>query len=154
MRKGEQMKLESERLTLVPCTKDVVLSRKFDTPPHIKTYLENLEQDPELLGWGVWIVLDKQSNKIVGDMGFKGKPKNHTVEIGYGILPGEQGKGFATEGVTELINWAFSFDDVHKIQAECHADNKASIRVLEKVHMKVMDQSTSFIYWELDKEEN
>ena len=45
-------------------------------------------------------------------------------------------KGYATEAVQELIDWAFRTGEVEMIIAETLLDNYGSIRVLEKLHMK------------------
>jgi ribosomal-protein-alanine N-acetyltransferase len=105
----------------------------YEIGPHIESHLLELEQDSSLLGWGVWLVINKETNKVIGDIGFKGKPdQENSIEIGYGILPAAQQNGFATEAVREIIKWAFSIEHVHKIIAECLEDNEPSIKVLEK----------------------
>uniref|UniRef100_A0A7U3YF72 GCN5-related N-acetyltransferase n=2 Tax=Anoxybacillaceae TaxID=3120669 RepID=A0A7U3YF72_GEOS0 len=99
---------------------------------NIEMYLEQLKRDSSVKGWGVWFVILRENNQVIGDIGFKGKPNDRkTVEIGYGIIPAAQNKGFATEAVQGLIDWAFSSGQVEKVIAECLEDNVASIRVLE-----------------------
>lgn len=115
----------------------------------IKSYLEKLNGDATLLGWGVWFVREKQSGRIIGDIGFKGKPVDHKVEIGYGIIPSAQGNGYATEAVNGLIEWAFSTNLVQIVIAECLEDNIASIKVLEKLNMKRTGQEVNMLKWEL-----
>ena len=150
------MQLTTNRLIIIPCTKSVLksISRKedFKAGPHINTYIENLTEDASLLGWGVWLVTNRDSNIIIGDIGFKGKPdSDNTVEIGYGIISSAQNKGYATEAVTEIIKWAFTFENVTKIVAECHDENLASIKVLEKLHMKMTGSEKKMLKWELEK---
>ncbi|WP_205509876.1 GNAT family N-acetyltransferase [Longitalea arenae] len=80
-----------------------------------------------------WLVVDKQSKVIVAEMGFKGKPSaKGEVEIGYGTMPVMQNKGYMTEAVKGLLQWAASRPDIAAVLAETRADNKPSIRVLEK----------------------
>jgi len=55
-----------------------------------------------------------------------------TVEIGYGINPGYEGKGLMTEAVTAVVNWAAEQPGVLSIEAETEPNNIASQRVLEK----------------------
>jgi [ribosomal protein S5]-alanine N-acetyltransferase len=89
------MKLDTERLTIVPVEHHLVekLSPEdYEIHGFIKSYLADLKADSSLLGWGVWFVMEKASEKIIGDIGFKGKPVNLTVEVGYGIIPSAQGK--------------------------------------------------------------
>ncbi|WNB93993.1 GNAT family N-acetyltransferase [Bacillus sp. NEB1478] len=117
----------------------------------IKKYLENLKEDASLLGWGVWFVIEKESGMIIGDIGFKGKPVDHTVEVGYGIIPSAQNKGYATESVHRIIEWALDHQEVHNVVAECLDDNTASIKVLEKLKMNKTRQDGNMLKWELVK---
>ncbi|MFS0673580.1 GNAT family N-acetyltransferase [Ornithinibacillus sp. 179-J 7C1 HS] len=149
------MELQTERLKLTPCS-DKALStystEEYELGAHIGMYLKELKKDKSLLGWGVWLVIDKQSNKIIGDIGFKGKPDLHkSVEVGYGITPSEQNKGIATEALRCIINWAFTSNMVNKITAECLVDNTPSIKVLEKLNMKKIQTDNNMIYWQLNK---
>jgi ribosomal-protein-alanine N-acetyltransferase len=117
--------------------------------PHIEMHLEELKIDIESKGWGVWFVIHSDSNQVIGDVGFKGKPNDqNVVEIGYGISPHYQSNGFATEAVNGIKDWAFASNQVEKIVAECAEENVASIRVLEKIGMSRTCSKNEFIYWE------
>lgn len=146
------MKLETERLTIVPVDHQFVekLSPEdYKIHGFIKSYLEKLQEDASLLGWGVWFVIEKETEMIVGDIGFKGKPVNHTVEIGYGIIPSEQGKGYATEAVKGIIDWALSTNLASHVVAECLEDNIASIKVLEKLGFDRTGTDEKMLKWKL-----
>ncbi|GAE24961.1 acetyltransferase [Halalkalibacter wakoensis JCM 9140] len=147
------MKINTKRLTLIPCTNESLSSIESHYPigPHIESYVNDLEQNESLLGWGVWFVI-AQENVVIGDIGFKGKPDSKkSVEIGYGIIEEAQNKGFATEAVQNLIQWAFAFEEVEIVKAECLEDNIASIKVLEKLGMKKVNQQDNMLEWELVK---
>lgn len=148
------MKITTERLTLIPCTlenyKDI--AQQFKLGPHVDFYLGQLQRDPSLAGWGVWFAVLSINGQAVGDLGFKGKPDiSGTVDIGYGIIAETRQKGYASEAVKALIQWAFSTGEVIKVTADCLEDNVPSIRVLEKVGMKTMGVQNGKIYWEIKK---
>lgn len=149
------MELQTERLKLIPCSDESISTystREYELGPHIEMYLENLRKDQSLLGWGVWLVIKKQTNKIIGDIGFKGKPDvEKSVEVGYGITSSEQNKGYATEALGCIIEWAFNSHLVDKIMAECLVDNTPSIKVLEKLNMKKIKTDNDMYYWQLNK---
>lgn len=150
------MELLTERLTLIPCTEESIsiirTSEEYEMGPHINKYLGELKEDSTLLGWGVWFVINQENNTVIGDIGFKGKPNSENiVEIGYGIVPSAQGKGYATEAVQKLIDWAFSNKNINKIVAECLDENIPSIRVLEKLQMKRMGSENNMLKWQLEK---
>jgi len=149
------MELQTQRLVIVPCTDEVFsvyATTGFKIGSHINNYLKKLKEDPSLLGWGVWLVINKEDNTIIGDIGFKGKPDSENiVEVGYGIVPAAQNKGFATEAVNEIIKWAFSTGTVKKIVAECLIDNISSIKVLKKLNMKRIGIKDNMYIWQLTK---
>ncbi|MGP4062432.1 GNAT family N-acetyltransferase [Halobacillus sp. H74] len=149
------MDLHTERLKLTPCTNESLMTYStngYEPGPHIEMYLEELKKEASVLGWGVWLIVDKQTNEIIGDMGFKGKPdEEKAVEVGYGIESAQQNKGFATEALKSIIEWAFNTGSVNKIMAECLEDNAPSIRVLEKVNMIKIHKDEGMLYWQLYK---
>lgn len=87
-------------------------------------------------------------------LGFKGAPNlQGEVEIGYGIDPGFRNKGFMTEGVTRLIQWAFEDPRCTRIIApNTQRSNLSSNRVLEKVGMQIYSESEHTISWCLNKQ--
>ena len=101
---------------------------------------------------GAWYVIRKEDDIVLGDIGFKGKPnEEHTVEVGYGFIEKYWNKGYATEAVQELIDWAFQTGEVETIIAETLLDNYGSIRVLEKLHMKRVDSTETMMNWKIEK---
>jgi RimJ/RimL family protein N-acetyltransferase len=106
----------------------------------LKFVNEQLSQDPRNSFW--WsprsIVVDSlaeglQQRLIVGMIGFKSPPdSNGSVEIGYGIVPSQQGHGFATQAVDLLVKEAFLKAEIQTIAAYTVPMNSASGRVLEK----------------------
>lgn len=51
-------------------------------------------------------------------------------ELGYAIRRKDWGKGYATEAATLMIEFGFGTLDLHRIQAACGPDNKASQKLL------------------------
>ncbi|MGG0153405.1 GNAT family N-acetyltransferase [Bacillus mycoides] len=149
------MKLETERLHIVPCTEEkvhIANNQGYNSGPHILGHVENVKQDVALVPWGAWYVIRKEDDVVLGDIGFKGKPnEQHTVEIGYGFIEKYWNKGYATEAVSELMKWAFQTGEVETIIAETLLDNYSSIRVLEKLHMKRVNSTETMINWKIEK---
>jgi RimJ/RimL family protein N-acetyltransferase len=61
------------------------------------------------------------------------RPKFRNAEVWYKILPSAWGKGFTTEALNRLLNYAFCDLGLHRIEAGCAVGNIGSIKVLEKV---------------------
>ena len=95
-------------------------------------WLEDPANDPS---FGLyWMVLrdGAASRTLVGVAGFKGMPRDGTVEIGYGVVAEYQRRGFATETVRAFLAHAFAAPAVTRVIAETLPDLASSIGVLEK----------------------
>ncbi|MGB6408708.1 MAG: GNAT family N-acetyltransferase [Planococcus donghaensis] len=149
------MKIETKRLTLMPCDNgsiEMMEKQGYDNGPHSLNHIYELSKDPTLYGWGSWLVMRKSDGLIVGDAGFKGPPNsNKEVEIGYGFLESCWHMGYATEAVESLVTWAFNLSVVERIIAETEVENIGSIRVLQKVGMNQLEKKGDMLYWELRK---
>lgn len=79
-----------------------------------------------------WLIIIKEENTGVGMVGFKGPPnEKESVEIGYGLDDRYRGKGFMSEAVSALIDWAFSHSDCSILTAtHVLKDNFGSQKVL------------------------
>jgi [ribosomal protein S5]-alanine N-acetyltransferase len=58
------------------------------------------------------------------------------ADIGYCLTRQAWGRGIATEAASVLLRHAFDIG-VHRVQAGCHPENAASIRVLSKLGMRL-----------------
>ena len=56
-------------------------------------------------------------------------------EIGWTVRRTDWGKGYAPEAAQEVLRYAFKQLNAHRVVAFCHADNFASVRVMEKLSM-------------------
>ncbi|WP_214749293.1 MULTISPECIES: GNAT family N-acetyltransferase [unclassified Exiguobacterium] len=146
------MKLETQRLLVMPCTEktmEIAIEQSYDNGPEVSFFLAELKEKPFLLYWGSWFVIRKIDGMIIGDIGFKGIPNEEkVVEIGYGILESYCNNGYATEALKVLIQWAFATSKVDKVIAETVHDNFGSIRVLEKLGMRRSSLTEKMINWE------
>lgn len=119
----------------------------------LPNYMEMIKESPEEAKWGIWIIIDRVSNKLVGDLGYKGEPDEEgIIEVGYSIIKDFRNKGLITEGVNELIEWAFENGEVQKIVAGCLVDNYPSIKVLEKLGFQKVLNKDNMYYWEKNRE--
>ena len=80
-----------------------------------------------------WAVTEKENDKCIGFMGFyRTQPEHSRTEIGYMILPEYNGKGYVTEAVKTLLDFAFNTLNFHSIEAVIDSRHTASERVLLK----------------------
>lgn len=99
-----------------------------------------------------WLVIVTGQLYGAGLAGFKGIPDSRgEVEIGYGIAPAFQGKGYTTEAVKALITWAFQSPECKSVIApHTKTSNIASNRVLAKVGMRAYEETIEGISWRID----
>ena len=55
------------------------------------------------------------------------------IELGYVVDPAHQGKGYATEAVSEVIDFAWKILRLHRIESYVMPRNTRSLRVMEKL---------------------
>lgn len=94
-----------------------------------------LEDHPDALGWVAWYFILTVNNErlLIGNGGFKGVPTAEgTAEVGYSIMESHHRKGYATEAVKGLVDWAFQHKEVNRVIGETLPELHASISVMEK----------------------
>lgn len=65
---------------------------------------------------------------VCGTIGFKGQPIENQLEVGYGVVPSQQGRGVATEALSKML--ALVAGRGLSVRAETTAQNLASQAVL------------------------
>lgn len=94
------------------------LSAQYANPPQPRTA-------PYVLGIEL-----KKSNELIGHVGLS--PVGDDIEIGYAIEDKHQGKGYATEAISAISNWAINQIGIPCVLGIVASDNASSCRVLEK----------------------
>ncbi|MFY4775590.1 GNAT family N-acetyltransferase [Metabacillus sp. RGM 3146] len=147
------MEILTERLKLLPVpNKPLQLVSDYELGDHVKNYLRDVAANNAIIGWGVWAIIRREDDHMIGDLGFKGKPNlDGSVEIGYGLAPSVRNNGYATEAAKALMEWAFATGKVHKVIAQCLKENAASIKVLKKLGMMQTHSDEEMIYWERNR---
>ena len=80
----------------------------------------------------------EESKEYVGEVGFTilaNSPLGHQAGLGYFILPRFWGKGFTTEAVKRVLDFAFEEADIFKITTGCIKNNFASEKIMIKCNM-------------------
>ena len=78
-----------------------------------------------------------ESGQLIGNCGVRVRdPILRAADIGYELNPRYWGRGYATEAARAMLAFGFDHLGMHRIAANCVADNLASARVLEKIGMQ------------------
>ena len=123
--------------------------------PEAMPYIyEKLRDDPTSVGWWTYLFVHAGDRVLAGEGGLKGKPdESNVVEIGYAIIPEYRRRGLATEAARGLTGWAFSHPNVSTVVAETLPDGYGSIRVLEKLGMRLVDATDKVFRWRIDRQD-
>jgi RimJ/RimL family protein N-acetyltransferase len=145
---------------LAQMTGDTDGNRAFDWPAwwpddtdrgHLRMWQERAVAGERNVVWGPRALVDTERH-LVGHAGFHLPPRplaialddptfvgeqqpgnGNAVEIGYTIFPEHRGRGYATEAVTALVDWAARSGEVRVVLATIVRGNDPSVRVLERV---------------------
>lgn len=100
-----------------------------------------------------WEIVLKNTNTSIGGIGFAGFPdENKEAEIGYMMDANEHGKGYATEALKTMSEWAFQHKEVDKVKVQTACNNIASIRILEKNGFQLASKADNLVTYQLQKQ--
>jgi RimJ/RimL family protein N-acetyltransferase len=142
--------LETERLYLrPPTTDDLEGIYRLGSNPNVMRFITGKTQsrkearkdlarrmETAHLPLGYWIVETRQAKDFVGWLALKQLDKTPEIEIGYRFLEEQWGRGFATEASQEVLAYGFDTLQLERIVAVAMVENKASLRVMEKIGLR------------------
>ena len=146
------MILETERLILremQPSDAEDMLC--LHSNPHVQQYtgettivtiqriqekIEEKTKEYRDYGYGRWVTILKEGMQFVGWAGLSYLPEFDEVDLGYRFLPEFWGKGLATEVSRAILKYGFDALQLKRIIAMAMEENRASIRVMQKVGMQ------------------
>lgn len=100
--------------------------------------------------WGMYALVRREDDLAVGAMGFHGVPDGEgRVEIGYDLVPGARGHGYATEALRTLSRWALEQDGVRAVAAVVDHENAPSRKVVARAGFTQVSEDTGQISYEL-----
>jgi len=94
-----------------------------------------------------WAIIEKHTNICMGQIAiFLVDNMNHFCEIEYGLGSKFHRKGYATEAVRTILDFAFNKVNFHKVQV-CHKEgNVASQGVIQKNNFKYEGTLRDYFY--------
>ena len=163
--------LESARLKFRPCAQEDVdlLLRHWTRPlvrrylfddrvadrPTVETFIRESAANFTELGFGLWLLTDKVDGGFRGVCGFT--EKDGIPDLMFSIEPGHWGTGLATESAASAVAHVFDSLNVSQIVATVDKPNTMSIRVLEKLGMRLwaeeVIQGHPILFYVISKED-
>ena len=160
-------RIETERLVLFPYTQENLALFNEDLPAfearfgvryrgeeldHLLCgFLKKLEreiaEDPEhYLFFTEFLIVSKDSDCVVGSIDYKYIPKDGVTEVGYGLNPAYEGRGYMTEALRAFLDFGKSLG-IRAVRADTLPDNIKSQRVLEKCGFRFLFRDEN-LWWE------
>lgn len=103
--------------------------------------------DAEAEQLGVWLIIERDTSTVVGDIGFFGPPQGRTVEIGFSVIPDRRRRGYATEAAGAIVEWALREPGIEEVTARSDPENEASARVLMAAGFARAGEGSGTIRW-------
>jgi ribosomal-protein-alanine N-acetyltransferase len=123
--------------------------QKYAQDPEVTKYLTwrpnwNVQETRDFLGtclraWDErksfhWVIEKKTDHELLGMI--TARVDEHKWELGYVLARSYWGRGYMTEIVKKLVDWALKRGGIYRVWSVCDVDNRASARVMEKAGMK------------------
>ena len=87
--------------------------------------------------WFQFALEARSDGVLVGDLALKVDPDEpREAEVGFTLAPAQQGKGYGTEALTALLDYAFGTFGLHRVVAVTDALNDPAAALLERVGMR------------------
>lgn len=107
-------------------------------------------------GYGRWAVISKESGAFLGWSGLKFNEEK-CVDLGFRFFEEHWNKGYATEAAKACLQFGFGPLELDRIVGRTDVENKASVRVLEKIGMTFWKEDSfegvaKAYYYRVDKE--
>jgi [ribosomal protein S5]-alanine N-acetyltransferase len=150
--RAKSAEIETARLRLRPLVpEDLDAIHSIWVEPEVRRYLWDDEQisreraeavlagSSESFGsdgFGIWAVIHKENEELIGFCGFRFLDDTPEIELLYGISTPHWGMGLATEAAGAAIRYGFEEVGFERVLGIADTENTASRRVLEKVGMK------------------
>jgi RimJ/RimL family protein N-acetyltransferase len=106
----------------------------------LRLRLGQMRARPEIQEWAVRaITFIGEERPFAGHLGFHGPPgvnalkREDAVELGYMVLPEYRRRGYATEAVRAMIDWARDERDIHAFVASVSPDNEPSLALARRL---------------------
>jgi len=161
--------LETERLVLFPYTWENLALFNADLPAFearfgvkyrgeeldhlLRAFLLRLEDelaaDPEhYLFFTEFLIVLKETDRIIGSIDYKYVPRDGLTEVGYGMNRAYEGHGYMTEALRAFLRFGKTLG-IRTVRADTQRDNLRSRNVLRRCGFHFLREEET-LWWEID----
>ncbi|WP_195947884.1 GNAT family N-acetyltransferase [Paraclostridium bifermentans] len=120
----------------------------------VKNIMQSFEQHWSQNNYGVWAVINKENDELIGHCGLKNIDNSTDIELLYAFKQSSWGHGYATESAKSVIEFAKNELKLLKLVAIVYPNNIKSCNVIEKLGFEYRGIQKHFgvdlSYYELD----
>lgn len=153
---------ETERLLIREATiEDLDALYKVYEDPDVTKYIEPLYEDREkelafqesyienmygLYGFGLWVVILKESGELIGRAGLEIREIDGTIEpeIAYVFAKKHQQKGYAFEAMSAIVKYTWDYTEYDCLNCYTQSENKKSVKLATALGFTNVGEETIF----------
>ncbi len=110
---------------------------------------KEIEEEPEhYLYFTEFLIVLKEDDRIIGSIDYKHIPEDGVTEVGYGIHPLHQNKGYMSEALKGFLDFGKRIG-IRKVLADTRKDNIASQKVLQNCGFRFLKEEEN-LWWQID----
>jgi ribosomal-protein-alanine N-acetyltransferase len=95
-----------------------------------------------------WALESKDNKRLIGTCGlFRWNKSWRNCVIGYEIARNCHGRGYMREALTAILDYGFNEMNLHRVQAETHPDNTASIGLATRLGFRFEGVHREQAFW-------
>jgi RimJ/RimL family protein N-acetyltransferase len=100
-----------------------------------------VRKDPEVAKYLLRVAVLRESMEIIGSAGFHNLPDNNgMIEIGFGIDPAFQNKGYGKQLLHGMWNWVLKDQRVKTLRYTVSPANLISQQIIQKLEFKLVGE--------------
>jgi len=127
-------RVEDAPLIFAAYAQDPEVTRYLTFRPHRELKDAHAAVDRFLESWHsgksyCWLIFERENDELVGAISAR---EDQGINLGYLIARPYWRRGFMTEALGAVIEWAFAQPAIFRVWAVCDVENQASAQLLEK----------------------
>ena len=107
----------------------------------ISASIENQTRWWQEYGYGLWVLLPRGSERVIGWCGLKPGADPAHPEIMFGLEAASRGQGFATEAARSVVAYALALPGVSSVWGATVPGNAASAAVMKRIGMSLESEA-------------
>ncbi|MBR4718734.1 MAG: GNAT family N-acetyltransferase [Lachnospiraceae bacterium] len=105
---------------------------------YTKEYIKNMY---EFCGYGLWLVVEKDTGRIVGRAGITGREGFDEAELGYVIEKERQRRGYAAEACRAIVDYAGKVLGMKGLNCFVYPENIPSVKLCKLIGFEYMENT-------------